>query len=369
MRTPQLGSRIPIEKIEARPLTIPTHTPEADGTLAWEKTTIVLVEATAGGTHGLGYTYSHETAAKLVESTLAEAVAGKDAMDVGACAGAMLQRIRNLGRPGICASAIAAVDSALWDLKARILDLPLCRLLGMRRESVPVYGSGGFCNYKLSELQSQLAGWAEAGIPRVKMKIGRAPEQDMERVQAAREAIGPEVELFVDANGAYDRKQALQFAEQFVASGVRWFEEPVSSDDLEGLQFVREHAPATMEIAAGEYGYDPWYFRRMLEAGAVDVLQADGTRCLGISGLLEADALCAASHTPLSLHTAPAFHLHVGCALRSLRHLEYFYDHYRIEQMLFEGAAEPVQGALHPELSMPGNGLHLKRSVAQKFAA
>src|SRR5581483_3886374 len=128
---------------------------------------------------------------------------------------------------------------------------------------------------------------------RVKMKIGRDPANDPRRVAEAREAIGPDTQLFVDANGAYSRKEALALAHLFARdAGVTWFEEPVSSDDLEGLHLMREHAPAGMEIAAGEYGYDLWYFRRMLEAEAVDVLQADATRCAGITGFLRVGALC-----------------------------------------------------------------------------
>jgi L-alanine-DL-glutamate epimerase-like enolase superfamily enzyme len=242
-------------------------------------------------------------------------------------------------------------------------------LLGAVRDSAPVYGSGGFTSYSPEQLRDQLGGWVEQGIPRVKMKIGRHPEDDLRRVKIAREAIGRDADLFVDANGAYSRKQALAMAEQFAEYGVKWFEEPVSSDYLEGLRLVRDRAAASMEIAAGEYGYDLFYFRHMLEAGAVDVLQADGTRCAGISGLLGVDALCEASPIPLSLHTAPAWHMHVGCALGTLRHLEYFYDHVRIEHMLFEGVSQPENGELHPDLSRPGNGLELKRTVAQKFAA
>src|SRR5579872_347815 len=281
----------------------------------------------------------------------------------------MVRSILNLGRPGICSMAIAAVDSALWDLKARLLDLPLCKLLGMVRESAPIYGSGGFCNYTMAELQSQLGGWAEQGIPRVKMKIGREPKKDFERVCAARAAIGPQTELMVDANGAYSRKQALRFAEQFAEFDVCWFEEPVSSDDLQGLRLIRDRAPAGMQIAAGEYGYDAFYFRRMLEAGAVDVLQADGTRCAGITGIMQVAALCDAHCMPFSIHTAPAWHLHVACALAPLRHIEYFFDHVRIEHMLFENVAQPVKGELTPDLSAPGNGLALKKTAAEKFAA
>jgi L-alanine-DL-glutamate epimerase-like enolase superfamily enzyme len=264
--------------------------------------------------------------------------------------------------------AIAAVDSALWDLKARLLGLPLVTLLGAVRAEVPVYGSGGFTSYSIEQVQSQLGNWVEQGMARVKMKIGRDPQADMERVRAARQAIGPKTELFVDANGAYTVKQALAQASAFEVHRVAWFEEPVSSDDLAGLRFVREHAPAGMEITAGEYGYDLSYFRRMLEAGSVDVIQPDATRCAGITGFLQVGALAQAFASPVSAHTAPSLHLHPCCAVPGVRHLEYFHDHTRIEQLFFEGAVRPINGFLAPDLSRPGFGLELKRRDAQRYA-
>ena len=263
--------------------------------------------------------------------------------------------------------AISAVDTALWDLKARLLNLPLVSLFGQALARIPVYGSGGFTSYSIEELQEQLAGWAKQKISRVKMKIGRDPHADVQRVAAARKAIGNEVDLFVDANGAYSRKQALAQAEKFAENGVNWFEEPVSSDDLEGLRLIRDRAPAGMEIAAGEYGYDANYFRRMLEAGAVDVLQADATRCGGFTGFLQAAALCDAHHLQLSAHCAPALHLHVGCAVSCFRNAEYFFDHTRIERMLFDGVIDPVDGWLRPDLSRPGMGLEFKPTDAEQF--
>jgi L-alanine-DL-glutamate epimerase-like enolase superfamily enzyme len=261
------------------------------------------------------------------------------------------------------------VDTALWDLKARLLGLPLAKVFGQIREEVPLYGSGGFTSYTIAQLQAQLGGWVEQGISRVKMKIGTHPEDDLKRVSAARQAIGGAAELFVDANGAYSRKQALEFAQEFARLDVRWFEEPVSSDDLEGLRLIRDNAPPGMDIAAGEYGYTPWYFRQMLEAGAVDVLQADATRCCGYSGFLAAAELCRAHHLPLSAHTSPALHVPVCCAAPQLVHLEYFHDHVRIEHMFFDGISEPVKGALRPDLARPGNGLALKRRDASRYAA
>ncbi len=350
--------------------TVPTDAPEADGTLSWDSTTVVVVEAKGGGETGLGYTYADVATAKLVESKLAGVVRGADALSPQGAWAAMVGAIRNLGRPGICSMAIAAVDLALWDLKARLLGMPLCKLLGMAKECVPVYGSGGFTSYSMERLQEQLAGWVERGIPRVKMKVGSQPDADPERVRCARSAIGPNAQLFTDANGAYTRKQALELVARFrEEAAVSWLEEPVSSDDLEGLRLVRDRAPAGVEIAAGEYGYDAVYFERMLAAGAVDVLQADVTRCGGITELLRVDGMCRARSMPLSLHCGPSMHLHPGTSLQQLVHLEYFHDHVRIDHLLFDGACGPREGALYPDLSRPGNGLEFKRADAERYAA
>ncbi len=363
-------AQAPVEELEVGAYTVPTDAPEADGTLSWDSTTIVVVHAHAGGETGVGYTYADVSTAKLVQSKLAGIVQGADAFTPQAAWAKMVEQIRNLGRPGICSMAISAVDVALWDLKARLLGLPLCKLLGMAHGRVPVYGSGGFTAYSNRRLADQLAGWASEGIPRVKMKVGSQPQDDPERVRCAREAIGPNIELFVDANGAYTRKQALELAERFWAEcRVSWFEEPVTSDDLAGLRLLRDRVPAGMEIAAGEYGYDAVYFERMLAAGAVDVLQADVTRCGGITELLRVDGMCRARSLPLSLHCGPSIHRHPGLALAQLVHLEYFHDHSRIEQLLFDGAAQPRQGALFPDLDRPGIGLELKRADAERYAA
>ncbi|HEX6540497.1 MAG TPA: enolase C-terminal domain-like protein [Ktedonobacterales bacterium] len=365
---PTRNTALAIERIDVSAYTIPTDLPEADGTIAWSSTTLIVAEARAGGVNGLGYTYADTATATVIHDLLSGVVTGRNAFDVPGSWAAMVHSIRNLGRPGITSMAISAIDVALWDLKAKLLDLPLCKLLGQVRDAVPVYGSGGFTSYSIEQLQKQLGDWVHQGIPRVKMKIGTHPEDDLNRVRAAREAIGPGTQLYVDANGAYTRKQALEQAEAFVPLGVVWFEEPVSSDDLEGLHLIRNRAPAGMNIAAGEYGYDLWYFRRMLEAEAVDVQQADGSRCGGITGFLRVGSLVEARSMQLSAHCAPSLHLHACCAVPNLWPIEYFHDHVRIERMLFDGAVSPVDGALHPDLSRPGIGLEFKRQDAERFA-
>ncbi|WP_026841767.1 enolase C-terminal domain-like protein [Citrifermentans bremense] len=355
-----------IEQVEAKAYRIPTEDPESDGSYRWDSTTLVTVHIQGGGARGFGYSYAAAAAATLVTGKLAQIITGRNPVDIPCCWRLMLDGVRNLGEPGIAMLAISAVDAALWDLKGKLLGLSVVDLLGAAREAVPVYGSGGFTSYSIDKLQRQLAGWVQAGIPQVKMKIGTDPAADPERVRAARIAVGPDAGLFIDANGAYQRKEALALAKAVTAAGVSWFEEPVVHHDLEGLRLLRDRAPAGMEIAAGEYGFTIPYFRRMLEAGAVDVLQADATRC-GITGFLQAATLCESHHLPFSAHCAPSLHIHPCCAASSLRHLEYFHDHARIESMLFDGFIQPVEGKLAPDRGRPGLGIELREGEARHF--
>jgi L-alanine-DL-glutamate epimerase-like enolase superfamily enzyme len=359
-----------VESVRVAAYTIPTDEPESDGTAEWDSTTVVVVELCAGGTTGIGYTYAPAAAGRLVAENLAEIVKGSDAFAIGTTWAAMGAALRNAGRPGIAFCALSAVDLALWDVKARLLELTLVDLLGRARDEAAIYGSGGFTSYSLARIGEQLGGWVEQGIPRVKMKVSREPERDAERLGAARRAIGDETELYVDSNGALERKQALRWAERFAHEwGVTWYEEPVSSEDIDGLRLLRDRAPAGLEIAAGEYAYVPADFRNLIVNGCVDCLQADITRCGGITGFLRAGALAAAFELELSAHCAPSASVAACCAVPNFRHLEYFHDHVRLEPMLFDGVLEPENGSLRPDRSRPGNGLELKRADAERFAA
>jgi L-alanine-DL-glutamate epimerase-like enolase superfamily enzyme len=359
-----------VERVEVSAYTVPTDEPESDGTAQWDSTTIVVVELRGAGETGLGYTYAPAAAGSLVEEKLEDLVRGADALAPAHAWASIAGALRNAGRPGIGFCALSAVDSALWDLKARLLGLPLVDLLGRARDEVPIYGSGGFTSYSLERIREQLGGWVAKGIPRVKMKVSREPDRDPERLDAARQAIGDETALYVDSNGALSRKQALAWADRFAREwGVTWYEEPVSSADFEGLRFLRERGPAGLEIAAGEYAYVPADFRNLVENRCVDCLQADVTRCGGITGFLRAGALAAAFDLDLSAHCAPSASAAACCAVPNFRHLEYFHDHVRLEPMLFDGVLEPDDGVLRPDRSRPGNGLELKRSDAARYAA
>jgi len=355
-----------IERVDVKAYRIPTEEPESDGTYQWSATTIIVVQIHAGGAKGLGYTYGAPAVVRLVQDQLAGLLQGKNPLDLATCWNLLIASLRNLGEPGIGMLAVSAVDAALWDLKARLLELPLVDLLGSARSAIPVYGSGGFTSYSIEELQAQLSGWVEQGIGRVKMKIGRDAAADPERIRMARQAVGPATELFVDANGGYSRKQAQAMAVALGDLGVTWFEEPVHHLDYESLRLLRDSCPSGMEIAVGEYGFTLDYFHRLLMQEAVDVLQADATRC-GITGFLQAANLCAAYRLPLSSHCAPSLHLHLCCSVPQVRHLEYFQDHVRIERLLFDGFQEPVAGELAPDRSRTGTGLSLREDLAHRY--
>ncbi|MDJ0354979.1 enolase C-terminal domain-like protein [Paenarthrobacter sp. PH39-S1] len=359
-----------ITGLEAAVYEVPTDAPEADGTFAWDSTTVVLVRVQAGGCEGLGWTYAPAGCAQLITGLLAPVVTGRAAFDTGACALAMLQAVRNANRSGAVGYAISAVDCALWDLKARLLDVPLHRLLGAVRDRVDIYGSGGFTSYSSAQLEQQLSGWVEReNIPRVKIKIGQDRGtnifRDRERMRQTRRIIGDDVELFVDANGAYTAKQAIRLLQSTPELGVVWFEEPVSSDDLAGLRHVR--AVVSADVAAGEYGTDLYYFLRMCQAEAVDCLQLDVSRCGGITEWQRIAALAAAHGLQVSGHCAPHLSVHVAAATQNFRHLEWFHDHVRIERMFFDGTLDAQGGALVPDSAAPGNGLTLRTADIADF--
>jgi L-alanine-DL-glutamate epimerase-like enolase superfamily enzyme len=353
-----------VEEVRTRAFTVPTEAPESDGTLEWDSTAIVVVELSAGGKQGLGYTYAHPAAATIVDSVLAPLVEGADPLAPPHAWEAMRRAVRNIGREGICSMAIAAVDIALWDLRAKLLGVSLADSLGRVREAIPAYGSGGFTSFSEDELAEQLGDWAAAGFGAVKMKVGRDPERDRERLSTARDAIGPEVALMVDANGAFGCREAARQAEVYAEHGVVYLEEPVSSEDLEGLAWLRRRVPSGIAIAAGEYLWDASEAVRM--APRVDVLQADVTRCAGITGTLPLDGICGVHRIPFSAHCAPQVSAHLCCSMQSAASVEYFADHARLESLLFDGTIEPSGGLLRPDPDRPGLGISL-RPDAERF--
>jgi L-alanine-DL-glutamate epimerase-like enolase superfamily enzyme len=348
-----------ISHVETSVFRVPTDRAEADGTAEWDETTAVVVRVTAGDAVGLGYSYADASAATAIDGLLAPLLLGRRPFELPAVRAAMDRAVRNPGRPGVVACALSAVDVALWDLRARLLGVPLLELLGRAREAAPVYGSGGFTTYDDETTAEQLRGWLSAGIRACKIKIGEssghAEERDLHRVRLAREVLG-DAALFVDANGGYTPGQARRVEGALRSFGVSWFEEPVSSDYPGELARLR--VGAGMDIAAGEYCWGIQDAARLVSAGAVDCLQLDVTRCGGFTGWLQGAALAAAHGVDVSAHCAPQLSAHAVCATPTARHVEYFHDHARLEPLLFDGALEVRDGALTPS-EEPGHGLTL----------
>jgi L-alanine-DL-glutamate epimerase-like enolase superfamily enzyme len=348
-----------INHVEAAVYTVDTPEPEADGTLQWASTTAVVVHVHSGAHRGVGWTYSSPAAATLIRGELADMLTGRDALDVHGAFAAMQRGTRNLGTKGLVMQAISAVDIALWDLKARLLDCSLTAVLGQLRQSVPIYGSGGFTTLDDDQLAEQVDGWRDAGCTAMKIKIGQSwgadVDRDVERVRQLRDLAGGDVDLMVDANGGYTTGQAWRVGAELDDLGVVWFEEPVSSDDVDGLGLLR--GALRCDVAAGEYASDVYDARRLTPV--VDCLQLDVTRCGGYTGWLAGAAVAASHNLQVSGHCAPSLHAPVAASVPNLRHVEYFVDHVRLEPKLFDGIPRPHCGALAPNQGCVGHGMSL----------
>ncbi len=342
-----------IDRLDVDSYTVPTPHPETDGTLQWDATTAVIVHAHAGDATGLGWTYSSPAAAAVVAGHLRDVVVGREIADITGTVEAMHRACRNYGTRGLVTQALSAVDIALWDLQSRLRGLPLTTLLGRCRAAVPIYGSGGFTNLDDQQLAEHVGEWRTAGCAAMKIKIGQDwgsdIDRDLARVNALRELAGDDVELMVDANGAYSSAQARRVGAALDHLGVTWFEEPVSSDDTDGLATVRH--TVRCDVAAGEYIADLYDVRQL--APVVDCLQLDATRCGGYSGWLAAASIAAAHNLDVSAHCAPALHTPVAAAIPHLRHIEYFIDHTRLDAELFDGLLHRRTAGLNPTCRDP----------------
>jgi L-alanine-DL-glutamate epimerase-like enolase superfamily enzyme len=356
----------PIEQVTTAVYTFPTPEPEADATLQWDHVTAVSVTLEAGGCSGVGWTYSSPAAAAIVVQHLTGAVHGRNAFDIAGGWEQMHRAGRNLGTRGLYQQALSAVDIAWWDLKARLLDVSVATLAGRCRDTVPIYGSGGFTTLSDRQLEDQVNWWRTVGARAMKIKIaeswGTCIERDLNRVQRLADLAGPKAELMVDANGGYSVGQATRVGAALDELGVTWFEEPVSSDDITGLAVLR--AALRCDVAAGEYAADDYDVMALLPA--VDCLQLDATRCGGYTGFLRGAALAAAHNRQVSVHCAPALHAPIAVAIPNLRHAEYFADHARLEPQLVDGAAQVHDGALHPRCDRRGHGMTIAASAAER---
>src|SRR4051812_10868447 len=221
----------------------------------------------------------------VIEGPLKSVLIGQDPLCHEKLWDDMFWQVRGFGRKGVAFIGLSAIDIALWDLKAKAFGVPLYRLLGPYTDTVPIYGSGGWTSFDLDGLVKEQTGYVARGIPRVKMKVakdfGKSEAEDIKRLAAVRKAVGDDVEIFVDANNGYYAKQAIAMSRRFEEFNVRWFEEPVLADDIQGLAEISR--ATTIPVATGEHEYTKYGFKDLISQGGADIVQPDVGRVGGVT--------------------------------------------------------------------------------------
>jgi L-alanine-DL-glutamate epimerase-like enolase superfamily enzyme len=281
----------------------------------------------------------------------------------------MFWKVRGYGRKGIAFCAISSLDIALWDLKAKVFGVPLYRLLGPYTDTVPIYGSGGWTSFDEAELVREQTGYVERGIPRVKMKVaidfGKDEAQDIRRLAAVRKAVGDDVEIFVDANNGYYARQAIAMSKRFEQYDVRWFEEPVLADDIQGLATISR--ATTIPVATGEHEYTKYGFKELITQGGADIVQPDVGRVGGVTEWMKVAHLAHAFNLPVAPHAVQLVHLHLACATPNLRVVEYLGVSEETDKIFFTEFPEPKNGMWSPYPDRPGLGLELDPKAVEKY--
>ena len=237
---------------------------------------------------------------------------------------AQMWRPKLVGRRGLTTRAISTIDIAVWDLRAKAVGLPLHRLLGGYRDNIPAYIAGGYYEdgKGTQDLVEEVLGYVELGARAIKMKIGGLEiNADLRRVRAVREAIGADVKLMVDANGAYEVFEAIDIGRQMEEYGVYWFEEPIAPDNYAGMKKVGRHI--SIPIAAGENEYTKYGIRDLIEQGDIGILNLDAQIMGGITEYIKAVGLAQVHGIPISPHGSQEVHIQLVTGLPNSILLEY----------------------------------------------
>jgi L-alanine-DL-glutamate epimerase-like enolase superfamily enzyme len=320
------------------------------------------------GLEGLGV--SIPAARGLIEGSFKELLVGQDPLWHEKLWDDLFWRVRGIGRKGLAFCALSGVDIALWDLKAKAFGVPLYKLLGPYTDRVPIYGSGGWTHFTEDELVREQTGYVERGIPRVKMKVakdfGRAEAEDLRRLAAVRKAVGDDVEIYVDANNGYYAKQAIAMSRRFEQFDVRWFEEPVLADDVQGLAEISR--ATTIPVATGEHEYTKYGFKDLISRGGADIVQPDVGRVGGITEWLKVAHLAHAYNLPVAPHAVQLVHLHLACATPNLKVVEYLGYAEEGDRLWYTEFPEPIDGMWSPYPDRPGLGLELDPDAVRRYA-
>ena len=282
----------------------------------------------------------------------------------------MFWRVRGYGRKGLAFCALSAVDIALWDLKAKALGLPLFKLLGPFRDSVPIYGSGGWTNFTVDELIAEATGWVDQGIKRVKIKVGKdfgqSEREDIQRLEAVRRAVGDDVAIYVDANNGYYPKQAIYMAKEFERYQVGWFEEPVLADDIDGL--ARVSATTSIPVATGEHEYTKYGFKELISRGGADIVQPDVGRVGGVTEWMKVAHLAHSFDLPVAPHSVQLVHLHLACATPNLKVVEVLNVGLAGDRVWYTEFPDQKDGMWAPYPDRLGLGLELDPEAVARFS-
>ena len=301
----------------------------------------------------------------LIEDALKPLIVGENPMNNERIWSKIYWALLMGGRRGFVITALGIVDNAVWDLKGRITGQPLNRLLGGFQDRVNSYGSGINLNLSNEALVAQMKGYVDAGFKMVKMKIGhRDPEVDVERVRLVREAIGPHIHLSLDVNNAWSLTTALRLVRRLEPFGIYWLEEPILADEISSLAKLADKTD--IPIAVGENHYTKWEFKDLIAQGAVQIVQADVTKCGGITEFLKIAAMADAHGLPACPHHSVFTDVAAIAAVPNGLFHEYVHDMFEPASRLVLNPARPEQGVIEP-LDKPGFGIELDPAAFEKF--
>ena len=321
------------------------------------------------GFEGFGLGQANPGVREVIENDLKDLLINQDPFNIEKLWDDMFWRVRGYGRKGVAFCALSAVDIGLWDLKAKALGLPLYRLLGPYRDSVPIYGSGGWTNFTVDELIAETTEWVEQGINRVKIKVGKdfgqSEREDIQRVAAVRRSLGDDVAIYIDANNGYYPKQAIYMAKEFEQLQVGWFEEPVLADDIEGLARIA-HA-TSIPVATGEHEYTKFGFRELIARGGADIVQPDVGRVGGVTEWMKVAHMAHGFNLPVAPHGVQLVHLHLCCATPNLKVVEYLKTAHESDLIWYTEFPEHKNGMWAPYPDRPGLGLELSAEAVEKY--
>lgn len=353
-----------ISSVKVHLVSEPVTSGFADATRKVESVGYVIVRViTDTGLEGIGLTYHEvggEATRDLIEYNMTARLIGRDPLETEVIYADFVQYLRGVGRKGLMFCALSAVDMALWDLKGKIFDLPLYRLLGGNKTRVPVYASGGWTSYSDDELVAEARRMVGEGYRMIKLKVGveggRNPRHDVQRVAKVREAIGPDIGLMLDANNCWSAATAAQFSNRLVDFDIMFLEEPVFADDIPGLaQFKRS---TDLPLATGEHEYTKYGARDLLLNNAVDILQLDGGRAGGYTEMLKVAAMAQAWNIPIAPHALENMHLHLAAAVPNALFVERLLLFEGLTAHTFIDAPVPKDGYMEVP-NLPGMGLTL----------